>query len=569
MDENRTKEDQFLFLIMSYHHDLPIISVVQAQQQQPAGILSSSSCHTQQCPSSVLSPQQHRHHRRRHHREKMDTTTEVCNPCTTTPTGPILTSVNRACTANAGNIHPSNIESPWARSAIFFLWSTMFMLLAFGLYAYVHKGSFAGLVFIRSSWRGNVFTDDVIQKEPSPLEQLFAGPPRAMLLIEDIQSKTGELSAHVLRYHGAYDGKQPYNVRLVTTLDATQFNSIEQFYEASILAIRQEYMPGYHILYITGAINRADMVIRAIATKIPPNDDALLTSQVITERDLALLHWIGAQDQARGDGIIRFDEDGSAYVAFATSNGHQNINTMTAGSGGGGGGGSGTQHGIPSWEELKHHQQQQYFTGPPTATPTQHQVYAMYARTQMDLTGYLGTPLAAGIQLQNLLTDTNAVCIAHRAYNFDQCVSAYMETIPAAQVGPHTSTTTTTAISSAQATRSQTYQIDVHGNMRSALASMDDKLFAGAWSRGAALSLDEMAARARVKCAHIDDDDTLLLGICHDAAKFYASTRQGLGISTEAKLVMGRLPNTTWIQGASIVHLQGESSMQLQQNLTV
>lgn len=558
---------------MSKHQDLPIIAVVHAQQppqyNQPAGV---------PCSTNGASPQRHKHHRRHRHDHQHSQDYAIQKISLESCNRPICTQPGIDTCAAADSNHSvdnddmdTDMIGPWKRSSIWFLWSTMFLLVAFSLYAYAHNGSFVGLLSISSLWRVNVFTDNIVQKEPSPLQQLFTGPPRAMLLIEDIQSKTGELSAHILRYHGAENGKRPYNVRLVTTLDATQFNSIEQFYEASILAIRQEYMPGYHILYVTGAINRADMVIRAIATKIPPNDDALLTSQVITDRDLALLHWIGAQDQARGDGIIRFDEDGSAYVAIATANDqhqHAQFNTMSAGG-----------SGIPSWEELKHHphqQQRPYFAGPP-ATTTQHQVYAMYARTQMDLTGYLGTPLAAGIQLQNLLTDANAVCTAHRAYNFDQCVSAYMETIPAAQVGPHTSSSSThsssaTAAASTHASRlhpqqQQTYQIDVHGNMRSALASMDEKLFAGAWSRGAALSLDEMAARSRVKCAHIDDDDTLLLGICHDAAKFYATTRQGLGISTEAKLVMGRLPNTTWIQGASIVHLQGESSMQLQQNI--
>jgi len=431
------------------------------------------------------------------------------------------------------------------RSTLCFLLASAFLLASLGLHWYIHGFSITAIIGDTAATATTTWTSGAKEH----LHDLVRGTrPRAMLLIEDIQSKTGDLSAHVIRYSGGFDGVRPYDVRLVRTLDATQFATVEQFYDASIQAIRQVYTPGYHVMYITGAVNRADLVPRSMATKIPRDDDALLTSQVITDRDLAVLHWIGAQDQARGDGIIRLDDDGAAYVAFSNAL-HKRAQAASF-----------------TWSDLNDVSfQDTTTTAPPSAggsSTTATAVYAMYARTQMQLTGYLGTPLATGNTLNTLLTDTNAVCTMHHAFNFDDCIASYMQTVPAAN--PMAPPPSQHIPSSAPTAAARVFQMDVHGNVRAALEAMDEKLYGGAWMRGTALSLEEMTSRARIKCAHIEEDDMVTLGICHDTAKFYASMSRGLDITPSTQLVLGRLPNTTWIQGGAIMHLQGESSMHLQ-----
>lgn len=434
--------------------------------------------------------------------------------------------------------------------------STLLLMCTLSLYfvAHRHEPSYGAHRWWTARVAHTVVSEHILHKDPA----------RALLLVEDIQSNNGELSAHVLQYRGGDHGSRPYNVRLLHTLDASQYVSHEQFYEAAIAEIRREYAPQYHVLYVTGAVNRADIVVRAIATKIPAGDDALLTSHVITERDLAVLHWIGAQQHTQGDGIIRLDGNGAAYIAFRSG-----AWSTTSGSG------NNAASAPLTWQDVSHLRSLTEQTPSPATSagmyPNDHSgsththaVYAMYARSPLDLTGHMATPLGAGMSLHSILHDTNAVCTTHYGFQFDDCLQAYINTLPSAQT-----LTATQHKPQYGEMMSLIFQIDVQGSTRAALENMDTQLYGGAWMRGAPLTLDEMNARARVKCARIEEDDMLMLGTCHDAAKFYATMKQSLHVPIHAKLVLGRLPNTTWIQGAAMVHLQGESTMQLHSGTTM
>jgi hypothetical protein len=219
-------------------------------------------------------------------------------------------------------------KPPKGHNAIFkflFLMLFLFCLVAYYLFILYHGSS--GQAMTTTTTASHVIRP--VRKEDM------------LIILEDLTAGSAHLHAHRLIYN---ESQWQYK----ETYQSSHYESMSDFYKATISESRL-FAPHYYddkrtatekeddheeenvfhygkqwvktdtrkynVLVLTKSMSRASVLNSAFSANLPPHDVVSVTSNIMGDRELALLFWLGLPLVARNSGdIVRFDDvDGHAY----------------------------------------------------------------------------------------------------------------------------------------------------------------------------------------------------------------------------------------------------------------